>query len=237
MTVRDVLKSSLRLIGALEPGEAGDDADLQDAMNIANDLIETWGLETIMIPSLARNTFTLTASHNPHTIGAAGELVLAKPAEVRFAGLVDTTADPDFERPLEVITIDRYHAIPEKDLASSWASKLYYENTIAATGKVYLHPVPDSALTLALYTPAVLAAFASLDDTVYMPKGYSRAFRYNLALDLAPEWNLPVLDRVALTAETSKAAITTKNIVVPELGLEVSAGRLGTNPNWWRVGE
>lgn len=237
MTVRDLLKSSLRLINALAPGEAGENADLEDARLVANDLLETWRLEKLMVPHEQREVFTLTASHNPHTIGTGGDFVTTRPVRIERAGLVDTTQSPDYERPIEVIGAERYSRIALKDFESSWPDRLYYRYaTTSALSAIFLYPVPSEANDLALYTWKPLASFDALGDTVVVPVGYTRALRYNLAMDLAPEFNLPVPEHVSRIASMAKAAIGTINLEVPELRCESSTAR-GGDPYWWRAGE
>lgn len=50
---------------------------------------------------------------------------------------------------------------------------------------LYLWPVPDVAYTLRLTSQKPFSRFVNLTDAVSFPPGYSRAIRYNLALELA----------------------------------------------------
>jgi hypothetical protein len=63
--------------------------------------------------------------------------------------------------------------------------------------KLHLNPVPSAADTLVLYTWQQLSRFAATSDTFDLPPGYARAIRYNLALELAPEYGFRFQPRPA----------------------------------------
>lgn len=72
--VIDILKRSLRSIGAFAPGEALDPDDANDSFDMLNDLIETWSNSTMMVPYITEIIFQLSTNQYQYTIGPSGSI-------------------------------------------------------------------------------------------------------------------------------------------------------------------
>lgn len=70
--VLDIVKGSLRAIGALEAGENPDADTANDAFNLLNDMLATWSNSRMMIYYTTSVTFNLTPSVKDYTIGPGG---------------------------------------------------------------------------------------------------------------------------------------------------------------------
>jgi len=69
---------------------------------------------------------------------------------------------------------------------------------------MYLYPVPTRLLEFHIISVLELSEPATLDTTLAFPPGYLRAFRYNLAMELAPEFGVepsPQVQRIAMTSK------------------------------------
>ena len=64
---------------------------------------------------------------------------------------------------------------------------IYYDPSYP-DGRVYVVPVPDTALTITLVHDEAFTALASVSTSLSFPPGYERALRYALAVELAPEF-------------------------------------------------
>ncbi len=60
-----------------------------------------------------------------------------------------------------------------------------------------------------IYTFNPLATYSDLSDTISLPGGWLRALRYNLAVDLAPEYGRPLDPAVVTMANQSRIALMT----------------------------
>lgn len=208
MTVLELIKSSLRLIGQLGPGRSPGTSETADALFVLNSMLEAWNVERQNIYRVSRDTYTLTASLQPHTIGSAGTFNVARPIRVENAGVISVGGETEY--PLEMWSAQRWAGETSKTLTSDIPAALYYEPAFPL-GKLYLWPIPTTAATLALYTWAQLTGFANAAETVSFPPGYADAIRYNLAVKLAPEWGRVPRPDVSQMAIDSLAKIKSLN--------------------------
>jgi hypothetical protein len=88
-----------------------------------------------------------------------------------------------------------------------------------------VYPVPTIAMTLNLWSWKPLSSFAAVTDVVSLPPGYEKAIAYNLAIELAPENEVPVPATVERGAITSKKLIKRTNFTPVYLQPARSTGR------------
>lgn len=212
MTVRDLIESSLRLIGAIATGETPSAAEESEALLALNGLLEAWSTQGLMIYQSPRLVFPLVGGQQMYTMGVGGNFNTARPMQILNASILQNTADPANEVPIRILeTTDEWAEIPLKNTNSSFPTKLYVEwdNPLA---KLYVWPIPFEASSLVLYTHQPFTAFPDAATTVALPPGYARSLRYNLALELAPEYGKEPSALVLRTAEDTKADIMRGNI-------------------------
>jgi hypothetical protein len=69
---------------------------------------------------------------------------------------------------------------------------------------MYVYPVPNTTLEFHFISVEELTAPASLSTTLAFPPGYLRAFKYNLACEIANEFGVEPPQTVQRIAMTSK---------------------------------
>ncbi len=72
--VIDLVTRSLKVIGAYAPGETIDPSDANDALDMLNDMLETWSNSTMMVNYITEIIFTLTNNIYQYTIGQGGTI-------------------------------------------------------------------------------------------------------------------------------------------------------------------
>lgn len=209
-TAQQLIDKTLRLLGIVATGETPATAERDDALIILNEMIETWNTERLTIFVVERNaSLTLTANQASHTIGSGGQLAVTRPLKIENAGY--KAAGSDIEDPLKILTLEEWQLISDKTQTGK-PSCLYYEPDYAtARGDVFLWPIQNEAGTLVLYLWQQLSSALTLATTLAYPPGYERALRYNLALELAPEYGMPVPPLIYEHAKESKAKIQALN--------------------------
>lgn len=218
--VRDLLAGSLRLIGVLDPGDAMDAATARDALQALNDLIESLNLEHLTNPrGKVRVDVACTAGQGLRTIGTGGNFDVARPVVIEEA----TVMVGGYEHPVEVVEADRWAAIPDKT-RSGIPTTLYYDPA-APIGQVHLYPVPNQAYAMALWVWDSLPTYTSINETLILPPGYARMYRYNLALELASEWGRDIPPAVIQIALDAKAAIKRVNQTAPLMECDLTSHR------------
>jgi hypothetical protein len=120
------------------------------------------------------------------------------------------------------MTLAEYQAIPIKTTTGSRPTAIYYDHAWAAgLGTITVYPVPDNSVCdLVLYTPGEAAVFADLTTVYTFPKGWSRMYRFCLAVELADDFGVTVSARVERIAIESLAAIKRSNFRMTDARLD-----------------
>lgn len=207
MTGRDLVSASLRLIGALAPGESLAAQEATDGLAALNRMISGWSTEGLIIFALTAETpLTLTPGDGTVTLGASGDIA-TRPQSIEAALIRDGTIDLP---PLRILSLAEYAAIPDKSTQATYPIALYDDGGYPQR-TIALYPVPSAAKQLVLFTKRALTQIATLDTSLSLPPGYERALVFNGAIELAPEYGKTVDATVDRTATDSKAGIKRQN--------------------------
>lgn len=171
----------MQKIGVLVKSEAPAADEAQDALNSLNALIASWSNDSLVIYARAWETFNLTASAS-YTIGTGGNFNTARPTDIVAAYLRSGTID----YPITIIDDEAYTSISYKALQGI-PEFLNYDNAYPL-GRIRLYPL-DTSQQLFILSEKALTQLTSLDTDISLPDGWERALIYNLALELAPEYN------------------------------------------------
>lgn len=206
----DLIKSSMRLVNAIAVGETPSAAETQDSLRVLNDLLETWSTENLTVYSSQDQVFTFTPGQATYTIGPAGNFNGVRPISIESG----YSRYQSIDYPLTAIDSDRYNLIPLKTQPNIIPVFMHY-NPAFPLGTVTFWPVPMQATQVTLTSNLQFTEVAGAATVLSYPPGYSRALRYSLAVDLASEFGLPLLDQVVQIARSSKAAIKRVNKRIP----------------------
>lgn len=210
-TVRDLIKGSLRLIGALATGETPPAEETSDALMVLNEMIASWSTENLFIPAQTKEVFPLVAGKGSYTMGPGGDFDTTRPIDIRQVMVQENAASPAYELPVEIITVDEFARITAKSTTGSISSLAYFEGT-APLETINLYPVPNAAKNIVIYSAKLVASFASINDSIDLPPGYLKALRYGLAVELAPEYGRESSPSIINGAIESKENIKRQNI-------------------------
>jgi hypothetical protein len=230
-TARDLIKGSLRLIGAIAAGETPSAAEQADALSTLNEMLDSWSLERLAVPARIREEFAVSTS--PVTMGSGADLDTARPIRIEAAAVMINNV----EHPIEVVGHDEWSEIKQKSLTSTLPTHLYPQGTTPLE-TINLWPMPSGSVTLVLYSWKALSQLATATSDVELPNGYLRALRYNLAIELAPEYGKVASAEIAKIAKESKENIKRANkrpiyMTSDAFGLNDFCGRTFE----WEIGE
>jgi hypothetical protein len=159
---------------------------------------------------VVREEFTLTSGQQVRTVGATGNFVTTRPVEIESATIEDQSSNPTIEYPLRIIGSQEWAAKAQKDLTSDIPTELYIENTTTNI-TLNLWPVPSAANKIVLYSKKPFTSIGA-GDNVDLPPGGERTLRYNLAIELAPEYGKAVPAEVSVIAAEAKGNYKRANI-------------------------
>ena len=208
MLVSDLIKRSMRMANILEPGEEMEDDEGVDALDTLNELMDSFNTEQLMIYRVVRETVTLSASTATYTIYDGGTFDIVRPDRIEYAAVLMGS----LEVPIKVFkSIDEWNAVPLKSTTAIYPDKIYYDPAFPQ-GIINVHPVPTGTVSMILGLWEPIAQFTGLDQTIALPRGFSRMLRYNLAVDLCDEYNTKPRPGIEQRAMESKALIKSLNI-------------------------
>jgi hypothetical protein len=208
MTALEMIKASLRLIGVVSADETIDATTAANAKQVWNMMLGLWGNEGLMIYTRTDTAYNLQIGVGSYTIGSGATFSGVRPIAIDSAFVRDGTDD----LPLALIGPDEYFAIAMKASASTYPTHLYY-NAAYPQGTIYVYPVPSAVNALHLIYRKAFTEVSELSDALALPPGYEMALRYNLAVELAPEFGVAIPALVLDRAAKSKAVLKTTNAV------------------------
>jgi hypothetical protein len=211
MTVRDLIKSSLKLIGVIAIDDDVHASDANEALMVLNMMLDQWNNEKLLTYYELNELFPLSVGVYSYAIGAGQTFNTTRPIKIDQAFIRDTNSTSNIDQQLELVPNDKYQAITLKTMTSNYPMYLNYLASYPY-GEIKIWPVPSiTGLYLNISQRKQLTRFASLDAIVTLPPGYEMALRYNLAMELAPEYGSPASQMIAGKASVSKAQLKTVN--------------------------
>ena len=223
-TARQLIDNSLKLLAVLDPYEAATAQDANDAFWALNSWIDSLGTQRQTMYTVSRTVTTAAAGAASYSIGSttpASDFDQPRPLWIEAAAYLEPNAvDPSIEIPLAMLTDQMYQAQIVKDLENSLPTTLYYQPTSAEAGTIILWPVLNQAIDIVLYVPTAILQFPDYATSVMLPTGYERAIRYNLALELAPIFQVIPSPLVLRGAQTALADVKRANIRLQDLSLD-----------------
>ena len=201
-TAADQINGALRLIGVLAEAEAPSAAMAQDALTALNQMIDSWNTERLSVFSTIDQVFNWPPSTRIRTLGPTGDFVGQRPVQIDDATYF-RDASTNVSYGIKMINQEQYDNIAVKTVTSTYPQILWYNATYPDI-EIYLYPVPTRVLEFHFISVEELSQPATLDTNLAFPPGYLRAFRYNLACELAPEFGVepsPQVQRIAMSSK------------------------------------
>lgn len=206
----DLINGSLRLIGMLAEGEVPSSQTSNDALVALNQMLDSWSTESLNIFNTQDQVFNWPANEKVQTLGPTGDFVGNRPVNIDDSTYyIDASIGISF--PIKIINQLQYDSIAVKNLNTIYPKYLWI-NMEYPNVSLTLYPVPNRVLQWHFISFDELTQPSTLSSTLAFPPGYLRAFRYNLAMELAPEFGVSVSSEVVKIANESKANIRRLNI-------------------------
>jgi hypothetical protein len=214
-TAGDQINGALRLIGQLAEAEVPSAATSEDALATLNQMIDSWNTERLSVFSTQDQIFSWTPGLITRTLGPTGDFIGNRPI------LIDDSTyfrDPasGISFGVKLINQQQYNGIAVKTVTSTYPQVMFVNMTYPnITMTVY--PVPTKVLEWHIISVQELTTPALLSTPLAFPPGYLRAFKYNLACELAPEFGVepsPTVQRVAMTSKRNLKRINNPDDVM-----------------------
>jgi len=229
-TANTIIESAFKLLGVLGVGTNLEASEYADALNVLNDMIDSWNLKSLLVYQVTMNTFPFVNGQQVYTLGPGGNFDMTRPNNIERASITYGTSGKTLEIPLEMIDVEGWQNIPVKQTPSSYPTMMYTD-TGFPLNSLYFWPIPSDNCSLILYCWEQMPELTDLTSVVSLPPGYYKALKYNLAVELAPMFDRTPSDVVVKIALMSKSDINDINAETPLMfaGNEFCKGSSGMN--------
>jgi hypothetical protein len=201
-TAGDQINGALRLIGMLADGETPSAEVSDSALTALNQMLDSWSTERLSVFATQDQVLTWPASSITQTLGPTGTLVGNRPIELDDSSYFrDPTTGISYG--IKFINQQQYDGIAVKTVTSTYP-QIMFVNYDMPNVSMFIYPVPTRALEFHFISVAELSQPAVLATDLIFPPGYLRAFKYNLACEIAPEFGIeasPTVQRVAMVSK------------------------------------
>lgn len=202
----------MRTIGAIASGETPTADEASDSLDVLNEMIESWRLESLLLYHTPEFVFPTVAGQAKYTVGVGGDWDMERPTEIDrlFYRQMPGNVKEQLDLPISIMTPDEYRMIPTKNTDSTIPTWAYIDYDYPLL-TIQFWPVPSVGQHIVMYPFATLQGVSTLDDVITFPDGYARALRFNLAVELAPEFGRAASADIREIAGESKGVIKRRN--------------------------
>ena len=214
-TAGDQITRALRLLGVLAEGETSSASVMQDSLMAMNQMIDSWNTERLSVFCTQDQTFTWPAGQITRTLGPSGNFIGLRPV------LLDESTyfrDPgtNVSFGIKFINQQQYNGIAVKTVTSTYPQVIFVNMTYPDV-TMTIYPQPTRDLEWHFVSVQELSNPATLVTDLLFPPGYLRAFTYNLAMEIAPEFGVepsPQVQRIAMTSKRNLKRINNPDDVM-----------------------
>jgi len=204
-TAGDLINGALRLIGQLAEGESPSAETSADALLAMNQMIDSWNIERLSVFSTQDQTFIWPSNEITRTLGPTGDFAGSRPVRLDDATYYrDPGTNVSFG--IKFINQQQYNGIAVKTVTSTYPQVIFVNESFPDV-TMTIYPKPTRDLEWHFISIQPLTQPATLATDIALPPGYQRAFRYNLACEIAAEFGVEPSRQVQRIALTSKRNI------------------------------
>jgi hypothetical protein len=200
-TAGDQINRAFRLLGILAEGETPSASMSQDALMAMQQMIESWNTERLSVFCTQDQVFTWPSGLLSRTLGPSGNFVGFRP--VLFDDSTYFKAPNGVSYGVKFINQQQYNGIAVKTVTSTYPQVIFVNMTYP-NAEMFIYPRPTQDLEWHFVSVQELNDPATLSTDLFFPPGYLRAFAYNLAMEIAPEFGVEPSPQVMRIAMTSK---------------------------------
>jgi hypothetical protein len=186
----------------------------QDALMAMNQMIESWNIERLSVFCTQDQVFTWPSGLISRTLGPSGNFVGNRP--VLFDDSTYFKAPNGVSYGVKFINQQQYNGIAVKTVTSTYPQVIFVNMTYP-DAEMFIYPRPTQDLEWHFISVQELDQPAELVTELHFPPGYLRAFTYNLAMEIAPEFGVepsPQVQRIAMTSKRNLKRINNPDDVM-----------------------
>jgi hypothetical protein len=233
-TALQLWRDALGLTNAVGVDQTLTAAETEDCLRVLNQLIDSWSTQNLAVFGQANQSFNTVVGQAVYTIGAGANWDTVRPVRIHDQAY-STYQGVSF--PCVKITQEEYNGIPLKTQQQEFPDYFLYVNEFPL-GLVTLYPVPSAIVPVTFTIDRVMDGVLSAATVLSFPPGYLRAFRYALAVELAPWFGKKITDypEIVNLAATTFANIKRTNKKPRVMKVDPAFSDGGHAGGDWRTG-
>jgi len=200
-TAGEQINRALRLLGVLAEGETPSASVSQDSLMALNQMIDSWNTERLSTFVTQDQVYIWPAGFISRDLGPSGDFIGNRPIMMDDATYYKAPNGVSYG--IKFINQQQYDGIAVKNVTSTFP-QVCWVNMGFPNITLTVYPKPTQDLEWHMISVQELDRPADLSTTMYYPPGYLRAFTYNLAMEIAPEFGVEPSPQVTRIAMTSK---------------------------------
>lgn len=180
-------------------------------------MLGQWQAERLSVYHLVDTVFQSTGALS-YTIGVGGNFNVLRPIKIEsaFARLSQGANGLYTDFPCRIIpSREDYNRIGVKQLVSL-PEAVYYDAAFPL-GNLLFYPVPNATYELHVTTMETLPQLSAPGQAINLPPPYMAAIRYNLAIFLAPSYQIDPMVSLSKLANNSKRVVKRMNHQIEKL--------------------
>lgn len=225
-TPLDIITLALRTSGAIGVGQTPLAEDTNDAFDVLNTILTEWQLNRWLVYDLVEAIHTATGAVS-YTVGPTGDFVFTgqRPDKIDavFARLISSSADTYLYPYMSRESYDR--VISKSTAGIPYA--FFYDPGLTSNGTIYLYPAPSASYSIHVQGKASLGQFATLEETITLPKIYITALLWNLSAELRPIFQLPADQQITTKAVATLQSAINSIAQIPQAVSPTQSNRAG----------
>ncbi len=220
-----IIKDAMQDLGVLASGGTPTCNDQTDVLRKLNDMLDSWSTSSILVPFRTQISHVLTGAQS-YTIGSGGDINTTRPTYIDSAYVNHQGIDYPVRVGRDRAEYDR---IEDKSITGI-PRIVYYEPSLPL-GTLFIWYVGDASYTLKLNTRGQLTQFPDTSTDVDIAPGYKRAIVSNLAIEIAPMFEVSATAELVKKANESMAMIKRLNRQAPVMQYDSSIPTRNNNYN------
>jgi hypothetical protein len=222
-TAVDLITLALKDIGALGIGQSISADDTADALATLNMMLGLWQGERLSVYHLVDTAIPSTGAQS-YTVGTGGNFNIQRPIAINAAyARLNAGSSTPIDYPVTIIDArEDYARIALKSL-QSFPSYAYYDPAFPL-GNLIFYPVPNNTFQLHIVTMEALPQFSTPATVINLPPEYMAAIRYNLALYLAPSYQIDPTRTLIGLAINAKRIVKRMNLAIQAMTMPRGLG-------------
>ena len=241
-TTRDMITGAMRLINVYGTSEIPSADDMNISVSALDSMIDSWSNNRLMIYTISPSVFPLTGASS-YTLGPGGDWNTTRPMAIEEAYCrLNSNTPQQLDIACQELTDAQYAGISVKNTTSTFPFAIY-DNGNYPLRTIYVFPIGAAGNEMVLWLRQPLLDLSNIDLMIDYPPGYERAFRFNLAVELAAEFGKTVPEQVMGVAQASRLELERLNSTPMYLRGDGGMSRSGRNRyfnwitgNYWSFG-